>query len=70
MKDNAAARQEMKLWTYRRVLFLQGDEDRSPLKPKATYTITNEDKKVLFVSVHALKFPDGYVFNISKCFNR
>ena len=34
---------------------------------KAKYTLTTEQKKILFEWLSTVKFPDGYVSNLSRC---
>ena len=62
-KDNPKARLDMLTYCDRPQLA----KDASGKYPKAAYTIDNEAKDILFNWVKSLKFPDGYVSNLSRC---
>ncbi|GJY60354.1 uncharacterized protein Tco_0461011 [Tanacetum coccineum] len=63
-KDNAKAREDIKIYCKRKVL----EKNESIGKyPKACYTLGKEEKKVVCDWVSKLEFPDGYVSNMSRC---
>ncbi|WMV33298.1 hypothetical protein MTR67_026683 [Solanum verrucosum] len=62
-KDNPKARQEVVKYCNRPELARNPDGSY----PKAAYTIDKNEKKVLFDWLEGVKFPDGYVSNMSRC---
>ena len=39
------------------------------LKPKANYTLTKDDSKIVCHWIKELRMPDGYSSNLSRCVN-
>ena len=68
-KDNIKARKDLELYCSRRQLHLYEGPNGKVYKPKASYTLTKEQKKELCSWVKSLKLPDGYSTNISRCVN-
>ena len=67
-KDNANARIDMKKICKRPTLELIVENDRYK-KPKATYVLNYNQRKMVCGWVKQLKFPDGYVSNIARRIN-
>nr|GFB45563.1 hypothetical protein [Tanacetum cinerariifolium] len=66
-KDNVKARQDVKEYCKRRELELVSDVNGKVSKPKASFSLTKEQKQVILQWVKKLKFPDGYASNLSRC---
>jgi len=62
-KDNPKARLDVVKYCNRTNLARNPDGSY----PKAAYTINKDKKKVLFDWLEGVKFPDGYVSNMSRC---
>ncbi|KAK2383561.1 hypothetical protein QL285_070997 [Trifolium repens] len=66
-KDNDKARKDLAK------LCVRGDLEMQPLpngklaKPKATYSLTSEEAKLVCKWIKELKMPDGYASNLSRC---
>ncbi|XP_016168221.1 uncharacterized protein LOC107610730 [Arachis ipaensis] len=63
-KDNANAREDLKLICKRpnlELVFENGNYE----KPKATYVLDSQQRKIVCKWIKQLKFPDGYASNIS-----
>jgi len=67
-KDNANARIDMKKICKRPTLELIVENDKYK-KPKATYVLNYNQRKMVCGWVKQLKFPDGYVSNIARRIN-
>ena len=63
-KDNLKARYDMR--DIRRRKELEPDAT-GKMYAKAKYTMTTEQRKILFEWLKTVKFPDGYVSNLSRC---
>ncbi|XP_057773074.1 uncharacterized protein LOC130992454 [Salvia miltiorrhiza] len=63
-KDTEKSREELNTFCKRKEL-KKVDGTRGYLK--ACYTLDREEKKILLQWIKSLKFPDGYVSNISRC---
>ncbi|GJW30490.1 hypothetical protein Tco_0047365 [Tanacetum coccineum] len=63
-KDNAKARDDVKIYCKRKEL----EKNESTGKyPKTCYSLGKEEKKAVCDWVAKLKFPDGYVLNMTRC---
>ncbi|KAL0454700.1 UNVERIFIED_CONTAM: hypothetical protein Slati_0809200 [Sesamum latifolium] len=65
IKDNLNVRKDLQI-IYNR-LELEVDERRPYVMPKAMYTLTRDQKKMIFEWITRLKFHDGYASNLSRC---
>ncbi|KAL4582967.1 hypothetical protein LXL04_007530 [Taraxacum kok-saghyz] len=65
-KDNAFARDDMKVFCNRKSL---EKNEATGKYPQAPYALSREQKKVICKWVQTLTFPDGYVSNLGKCVN-
>jgi hypothetical protein len=66
-KDNLKARCDLKVYYHRPDLqVVEGDERRVSM-PKACYSLTVDEKKVLLEWIRELHLPDGYASNLSRC---
>jgi hypothetical protein len=63
-KDNLKARKDLKDLCRRPELEPDEEENRYP---KACYTLDRHEKQVLLEWLKTVKFPDGYVSNLSRC---
>ncbi|XP_057774691.1 uncharacterized protein LOC130993686 [Salvia miltiorrhiza] len=63
-KDTEKSREELNTFCKRKEL---KKVDGTRGYPKACYTLDREEKKILLQWIKSLKFPDGYVSNISRC---
>nr|GFD30307.1 hypothetical protein [Tanacetum cinerariifolium] len=63
-KDNAKSRDDVNIYCKRKEL----EKNESTWKyPKACYSLGKEEKKAVCDWVAKLKFPDGYVSNMTRC---
>ena len=67
-KDNPKARQDMAEICKRLYLnLIQRGAAGQLSKPIAQYTLSKEDRLIICKWVSTLRFPDGYVSNLSRC---
>ncbi|PKU63659.1 Retrovirus-related Pol polyprotein from transposon TNT 1-94 [Dendrobium catenatum] len=66
-KDNVKARMDIKEFCRRKNLELVTTTDGKVMKPKAPYSFTLEQKRMICQWFKGLKMPDGYGSNISRC---
>lgn len=66
-KDNLKARKDLQLYCNRPNLELKVRGDGKIVKPKAAYTLSKEQRKLVCEWVKHLRLPDGYVSNLSNC---
>ncbi|KAI0504324.1 hypothetical protein KFK09_015276 [Dendrobium nobile] len=66
-KDNVKARMDIKEFCRRKNLELVTTTDGKLMKPKAPYSFTLEQKRMICQWFKGLKMPDGYGSNISRC---
>ena len=66
-KDNPKARRDLSIYCDRWELELKDEGDGKIVKPKASYTLTKDQRKSVCEWVKKLRFPDGYASNLSKC---
>ena len=62
-KDNLKARYDIREICHRPEL----EPDDNDNYAKAKYMLTTDEKKTLFDWIKSIKFPDGYVSNLSQC---
>ncbi|RDX90084.1 hypothetical protein CR513_28091, partial [Mucuna pruriens] len=67
-KDNANTREDMKMICKCPTLELKIENDKYK-KPKATYVLNANKKRMVCEWIKQLKFPNGYVSNIACCIN-
>jgi len=67
-KDTANARQDLRLICKRPKLELVLENEKYK-KPKATYVLNSDQRRMVCEWIKQLKFPDGYASNISRCIN-
>ncbi|XP_022158896.1 uncharacterized protein LOC111025354 [Momordica charantia] len=65
-KDTSNARLDLQDLKIRKELHLQKQGNKY-LKPQATYTLTRRDQIEFCKFLKSIKFPDGFVSNISRC---
>ncbi|XP_039135719.1 uncharacterized protein LOC120273141 [Dioscorea cayenensis subsp. rotundata] len=63
-KDNAKSREDIKIYCKHKEL---EKNDSTGKYPKACYSLSTQEKKVVCDWVTKLKFPDGYVSNMVRC---
>jgi hypothetical protein len=63
-KDTEKSREELNIFC-RRPELMKSHGDNT--YPKACYTLDRDEKKILLLWLKGLKFPDGYMSNISRC---
>lgn len=68
-KDNEKAREDLAKLCFRGDLELQPLENRKNGKPKASYTLTKSEAKLVCKWLKELRMPDGYASNLSRCAN-
>jgi len=66
-KDNVKARRDLSIHCDRPDLELKDHGNGKVVKPKAAYTLTKEQRKLVCEWVNNLRLPDGYGSNLSKC---
>ena len=66
-KDNDKARRDITLYCRRRDLELQSHSNGKLLKPKANYTLTKDEAKIVCRWIKELRMPDGYSSNLARC---
>ena len=66
-KDNDKARKDLSLYCWRPDLELKLQSNGKILKPKANYTLTNEESKLAYQWIKELRMPDGYSSNLARC---
>ena len=66
-KDNLKARKDMAIYCNRPHLELKVLNDGKIVKPKAPFTLTKDQRKLVCEWVKDLRLPDGYCSNLSKC---
>jgi len=66
-KDNEKAKNDLKVYCKRRDLELKPQPNGKLLKPKAIYTLTSEEAKVVCQWLKDLRMPDGYSSNLGRC---
>jgi hypothetical protein len=67
-KDTVKARLDLKDLGIRKELQISENGDSCGM-PHAQYTLSTKQKKVFCEFLRELKFPDGFVSNISRCLN-
>jgi len=65
-KDNLKARMDVQTYCNRPELELKEHQGKI-LKPKAAYSLTKEQRKLVCGWVKSLRFQDGYASNLSRC---
>ncbi|XP_050876180.1 uncharacterized protein LOC127079866 [Lathyrus oleraceus] len=68
-KDNEKAREDLAKLCFRGDLELQPLENGKNGKPKASYTLTKSEAKLVCKWLKELRMPDGYASNLSRCAN-
>ncbi|XP_058774567.1 uncharacterized protein LOC131648855 [Vicia villosa] len=68
-KDNEKARKDMELYCNRKDLELKTLPNGKLLKPKATYSLTPQEAKLVCRWLTELRMPDGYASNLARCAN-
>jgi hypothetical protein len=68
-KDNEKARKDLSLYCCRRDLEMQALPNGKIGKPKASYTLTKSDAKLVCKWLKELRMPDGYSSNLARCAN-
>ncbi|GLT85670.1 hypothetical protein SLE2022_038530 [Rubroshorea leprosula] len=68
-KDNGKARLDLAIYCDRRKLHMGYNTHGKLVKPNASYALTSEKQKLLCAWLKQLRFPDGFVSNISRCVN-
>ncbi|XP_058758797.1 uncharacterized protein LOC131632049 [Vicia villosa] len=68
-KDNEKAREDLAELCIRGDLELQPLENGKNGKPKASYTLTKSEAKLVCKWLKELRMPDGYASNLSRCAN-
>jgi len=66
-KDNDKARRDIAFFCRRRDLELQSHTNGKLLKPKANYTLTKDEAKIVCRWIKELRMPDGYSSNLARC---
>ncbi|XP_029128330.1 uncharacterized protein LOC114916203 [Cajanus cajan] len=66
-KDNEKARKDLALYCRRKDLELKPQNNGKMLKPKANYTLTVEQAKLVYQWIKELRMPDGYSSNLARC---
>ncbi|CAA3020178.1 Hypothetical predicted protein [Olea europaea subsp. europaea] len=66
-KDNFKARKDLKLYCNRPELHVNEDERGKLFMPKASYSLTIEQKREVCNCIRNLRMLDGYASNISHC---
>jgi len=66
-KDNDKAIRNIALYCRRRDLELKSKANGKLLKPKANYTLTKDETKIVFRWIKELRMPDGYSSNLARC---
>ncbi|XP_021279209.1 uncharacterized protein LOC110412894 [Herrania umbratica] len=67
-KDNLKARQNLNMYCKRPELELV-EHNGKILKPKASYSLSKEERKIVCAWVKQLRLPDSFASNISHCVN-
>ncbi|XP_054817658.1 uncharacterized protein LOC129317338 [Prosopis cineraria] len=65
-KDNEKAREDLSTYCNRPELALFKSVGKT-MKPKATYTLTKQQRKLVCEWIKNLRLPDGHASNLSKC---
>jgi hypothetical protein len=68
-KDNEKARKDLSRYCCRRDLEMQALPNGKIGKPKASYTLTKSDAKLVCKWLKELRMPDGYASNLARCAN-
>ncbi|GKV34391.1 hypothetical protein SLEP1_g42766 [Rubroshorea leprosula] len=68
-KDNTNARLDLQLYCNRSELELIPQDDRTAIKPNASYVLSREQRALICQWLKELRFPDGYASNIARCVN-
>jgi hypothetical protein len=68
-KDNEKARKDLSQYCCRRDLEMQALPNGKIGKPKASYTLTKSDAKLVCKWLKELRMPDGYASNLARCAN-
>ena len=66
-KDTEKARQDLEDMNIRRELHLKRHADGSFEKPPASYTLSVKERHGFYEFLKAIKYPDGYATNLSRC---
>ncbi|XP_068503878.1 uncharacterized protein [Phaseolus vulgaris] len=66
-KDNDKARKDLTLHCRRPDLELKLQANGKILKPKANYTLTTGESKLVYQWIKELRMPDGYSSNLARC---
>lgn len=66
-KDNEKARKDLELYCKRRDLELKPQPNGKLLKPKAIYSLTAQEAKLVCKWLKDLRMPDGYSSNLARC---
>ncbi|KAG8386777.1 hypothetical protein BUALT_Bualt03G0184200 [Buddleja alternifolia] len=67
-KDNVNARLDLQNICKRRLLELK-EVNGKYIKPKASYTLTKEERLMVLKWIKNLRLPDGYASNLARCVN-
>ena len=68
-KDNEKARMDLAFYCRRKDLELKSAANEKLLKPKANYTLTADQTKLVCQWIKELRMPDGYSSNLARCAN-
>jgi len=66
-KDNDKVRRDITLYCWRRDLELQSYTNEKLLKPKANYTLTKDEAKIVCHWIKELRMLNGYSSNLARC---
>jgi hypothetical protein len=66
-KDNEKARKDVELYCNRKDLELKTLPNKKLLKPKANFSLTSSEAKLVCQWLKELKMPDGYSSNLARC---
>ena len=65
--DNEKARRDLRLHCKQKDLELKVQDNGKILKPKANYTLTPDEAKLVYQWIKELKMPNGYSSNLARC---
>ena len=68
-KDTVKARLDLQDWGIRKELHLEKRPNGSYVKPRATFSLTPNDREGFCEFLKSVKYPDGYAANISRTVN-
>jgi len=66
-KDNDKTRRDIASYCRRRELELKSQANGKFLKPKANYSLTKDESKIVCRWIKELRMPDGYSSNLARC---